>query len=292
MTDQLPQAAEVIALVRKCRFAGFFERFAGVLAGQGKQALNNAMPLDASYGNHRLGPCMGLRTDRTSLTKQVRDALLKAVDLGLMDMIDRRAEAAMLMPGMNRDLLMLVIEDPHGAAVPSGPDLPPEILRRNGVVGPGNLHVPISANLPPGLLEVLKATRWQWQKLLLFEFMKDSQYLPLGRPMNPEISGLLLPVEQELILLGEARELPPLESVVLDIGNAAFDLALVPRCPRLGRQDDRAIVSAELSELRIELGVEPIGLDDGRLEVVDDKRVRNATEVLEGILKAADEVIG
>jgi hypothetical protein len=46
-------------------------------------------------------------------------------------------------------------------------------------------------------------------------------------------------------------------------------------------------VPAELGELRIK----PVGLDDGCLEVVDHERVSDTTEVLEGVLKAADEVV-
>ena len=45
---------------------------------------------------------------------------------------------------------------------------------------------------------------------------------------------------------------------------------------------------AELGELRIK----PVGLDDGCLEVVDHERVSDTTEVLEGVLKATNEVVG
>ena len=54
----------------------------------------------------------------------------------------------------------------------------------------------------------------------------------------------------------------------------------------------RAAVPAELLDLRIEIRVIPIRLDNGGFEVVDDERFGHAAEVTESILDAADELFG
>ena len=63
------------------------------------------------------------------------------------------------------------------------------------------------------------------------------------------------------------------------------------RRPRLGGKHDRAIVPAELGELRIEFRIKPVGLDNGCLEVVDHERVRNTAEVFEGISMSFQPVL-
>ena len=50
-------------------------------------------------------------------------------------------------------------------------------------------------------------------------------------------------------------------------------------------------MAAEVFELRVEFGVEPVGLEHSGLEVVDDDRVGHAPEVFEGVLQALDEVV-
>ena len=88
VADELAEAAELCALVQECRFTGFFERFTGVLAGQCEQPLNDSMPLDASRRHHCLCPRIGVRANRSGLPKQIADALLQPVDLGLVNVID------------------------------------------------------------------------------------------------------------------------------------------------------------------------------------------------------------
>ena len=48
----------------------------------------------------------------------------------------------------------------------------------------------------------------------------------------------------------------------------------------------------EGAHLGIELGIEPVGLRHGRLEVVQDQAAGHAAEVAEGVLEAAEEVVG
>ena len=55
---------------------------------------------------------------------------------------------------------------------------------------------------------------------------------------------------------------------------------------------DRAVVLAERLHLGRQLGIEPVGMRHGRLEVVDDQRSRHAAEMPEGVFQAAQKVIG
>jgi hypothetical protein len=95
-----------------------------------------------------------------------------------------------------------------------------------------------------------------------------------------------------LVLLSKARERSALEGVLLHVRDAAFHLALVARGSWLRGEHGRAIVPAELLELRIDRRIEPVCLQDSRLEVVDDQGVRHAPKVLERVLHALNEVVG
>ena len=47
----------------------------------------------------------------------------------------------------------------------------------------------------------------------------------------------------------------------------------------------------ERQDLRIEVRIEPVGLGDRGLQVVDHERLRRAPEVLEGVLQAAEKIV-
>ena len=95
-----------------------------------------------------------------------------------------------------------------------------------------------------------------------------------------------------LVLLLQAGERAALQRVVLHILHARFDLPLVPRHVGLGRQNHRAVVPAERLHLGRQLRIEPVGMRDGRLEIVDHQRLGHAAEVREGVFQAAEEVFG
>ena len=290
--DQLPELRQPVASVGECRFAGFFELRAGVLLGECQEALYNAVAFYASGNDNGLGPGMCLQADRPYLAEQIGDASFESIDLRGVQVPGIGAEAALIVLGMDRNLLHPVVEHPHRASVPPHPDLAAEIFRRHRVVGLGDLDMAVAADLPLGLAEVLKASERERKEGGAFRFFEVRRHLPLGRPMDSGVGGAPLPVLKVLVLFVEGWEYPSLEGVVLNVADAPLDLALVPRCSRLGGECDRALVSAEVRELRIELRIEPVGLDHTGFEVVDDNRARHATEGLEGVLQAPDEVIG
>jgi hypothetical protein len=49
---------------------------------------------------------------------------------------------------------------------------------------------------------------------------------------------------------------------------------------------------AKRQDLRVEIRIEPVGLGDGGLQVVNHQRLGRAAEVLEGVLQATQEVVG
>jgi hypothetical protein len=105
------------------------------------------------------------------------------------------------------------------------------------------------------------------------------------------VGDLLFPLVEEEVLFGEALEGAAFERVVLNVFYGGFDFAFVLWGPGLGRQDHRAVVAGKAQEFRVEFGVEPIGLQHGGLEVVDDGRFSHAAEAAVGVFQTAQEAL-
>ena len=76
----------------------------------------------------------------------------------------------------------------------------------------------------------------------------------------------------------------------MNVGHAAFDLALVTRRVGFGGQDNGAVMVGEGSDLGVEVRIIVVRFDHRRFEVIDDKRPGDASEVVEGVLDSPDEV--
>ncbi len=59
---------------------------------------------------------------------------------------------------------------------------------------------------------------------------------------------------------------------------------------RLGGQNHRTVLPAELLDLGIEVWIEPVGFDGRSPEIVGHQHHGRAAEVMEGVLQRADEV--
>jgi hypothetical protein len=116
--------------------------------------------------------------------------------------------------------------------------------------------------------------------------------LAAGGAMDPGVGDGQLPVQQEGVLLLQAGEASRLEGIALDVVDALFDLPLVPRRAGSRGPEDKAVVLAEGADLRVELGIEPVGLRHGGLEVIQDQPSRYSTEVTKRIFDAAKEIVG
>ena len=123
--EQLANRAQAKGSVRKGRFAGFFQRIRRVLLGQAEQPLQHASSFDAACGQHRAGPLVRPRADRTELVQEIPGPALQSADLARVQMLAQRAEAARLAPRMNRDLLEAMVEDAHQPRIPARPHRAP-----------------------------------------------------------------------------------------------------------------------------------------------------------------------
>ena len=134
--------------------------------------------------------------------------------------------------------------------------------------------------------EEREGERLQRRLLVLLEPLP---HLHPGRPVDPRVGHRRLPVLQEPVLLAQVPEQPPLERVALDVRDVALHLALVLGTVRARGDEDRAVVPGELLHLGVQLGIEPVGVLDGGLEVVDPETLRDAPERPEGVLQAPDK---
>src|SRR6478735_8840733 len=89
---------------------------------------------------------------------------------------------------------------------------------------------------------------------------KQPTDLLLGRAMNPRVRHMRFPVQQELVLFGQAAELAPLESVVLDVLHTALHLSLVTRRVEPGGKNSGSVMGRERLEPGKHHRVVPIGL--------------------------------
>ena len=152
--------------------------------------------------------------------------------------------------------------------------------------------MPIAADLSLRLMEVLESRGRKRQEGGSFDLVEVGEHLLLGRAVNPSVSRVPFPLLQKVVLFEKACEHSLPERVLLNVIDPAFDLPLVLRRSRLRGEHRRAVVTAELLDLGVELGVKPVGSEHTGLEVVDDDRAGHTAEVLEGVLETLDEVVG
>lgn len=74
--------------------------------------------------------------------------------------------------------------------------------------------------------------------------------------------------------------------------DAAFDLAFVPGGVGFRGKEDGAVMAGKLDDFGVEVGVEPVGVFDRCLQVIDDQRFWNPAEMAEGVFEDPDEVLG
>ena len=150
----------------------------------------------------------------------------------------------------------------------------------------------VATDDPLDLPERWEPCRRKWRQRPLFYLREDLGDLLARCAVNPVVRHPRLPIEQMHVLLLQAGERLALQGVALGVAHLALDLSLVTRCARLGRQDARAVVFGEGLNLRVQIGVKPIGLEDSRFEVVDNEGLGNAAKLPEGILDAREERFG
>src|ERR1019366_7655747 len=100
-------------------------------------------------------------------------------------------------------------------------------------------------------LETREQGRRQRPQLRLLDLREERADLLTDRAVDARVGDGALPVGEKDVLRGETRKRAALERVGLRVFYAGLDLALVPRHRRFGRQERRAVVLAEGTQLRI-----------------------------------------
>ena len=117
--------------------------------GQGNQALQGAEPVDTPVSKKSVRPGGGLWADQTATIEPVPRSLLDAAALMGVDMSVARCETARFGAGVGGDDLLAMIEHTNDPGLATDPNLPPQILRRDGVVRLVKLDVAVAMDLPP-----------------------------------------------------------------------------------------------------------------------------------------------
>src|SRR5665213_783030 len=209
-----------------------------------------------------------------------------------MDMLRVGRETPTLDPGVDGDLVHLGAVDPHEPRLRPDPEGTANKLGRHGIVRAAELDVAVTLDQTAALLETREEHGRQGPERRLLRGHEELKHLLAHGAVDAGVGDRALPLGQKLVLLGKAREGPALEGVILDVLDARLDLALMPGHGGLGRGEDRPVMAAELDQLGIEIRVEPVGLEHGGLQIIDDRARRHAAKMPERVFQAPDEGLG
>ena len=192
---------------------------------------------------------------------------------------------------MDGDLSHLLVEHTHDARVPTNPNRSSKIFGRYGVVRLHHFDMTVTMDLA---LRFVKQGEWfaaqgtQRRPLDLLEHLSD---MLASRPMNPRVGDGSFPVLQVLVLFLQVSERSSFESIRFDVPNAALDLPLVSRHIRFCRKERRAVVHTEVTNLRCQFRVVPVGMTDRSPQIVDHDRLRNTAKAPKRVLQASQKVL-
>lgn len=177
---------------------------------------------------------------------------------------------------VNRYLLELLVKDTEQAAVPPYPDFPAKIFGRNGVICAAHLDVSVTVDGTFTLVIKREWLRWQRLQRGLFHFLEQfADLFPCGA-VDASVGHLPFPVLQMFVFTAKAGKRPAFERVVLYILHPVLNFSLVAGHVWLGRQDYDAVMTRKFDYLGVQFRVVPVRLHYRRLEIVEDKRLRNA----------------
>lgn len=282
--------AEPVDAVGECEPAGAVDVLRGVPLPQRAQTHQHADRQRTAVLDERMSPLAALQ----SHPRRLLEPVVEAVSRGELPQPARQArgEGALRQAREHLDLLEPLVVYPHHPRVPAHPHPPADILLRQLVIGPSHLDAAVLVHGAPPLVEAGEEREGERLQRRLLVLLEPLPHLHAGRPVDPRVGHRRLPVPKEPVLLAQAPEQATLERVVLDVIDAALHLALVLRVVRARGDDDRAVVPGELLHLGVQLGIEPVGVPDGGLQVVDPETGGDASERPERVLQAPDERLG
>ena len=141
----------------------------------------------------------------------------------------------------------------------------PRVLWWHRVVGLVELDVAVAMHLAPRFGEARKQRGGQRQQRRALRGEQHTHLLAHGA-VDARVGDAAFPLGQEQVLLGEGAERAALQGIILRVLYAGFNLPFVLRSRRLRRQHDRAVMLGKARHPRIEVRIEPVGVEDRRLE--------------------------
>ena len=254
-----------------------------------QQALDGPHALDRTVMMDGLGPGPAGRAYFPATRQEVAHTAVDQPAFQGMDVLVAGRGPAPGSAHMYRDLLHPHVEDPDHARVPAHPHLAPHVFGGDRVEGLFKFDVAIPMHGPFPLGKAREEPRRQRQKRGLLGHDEEGAHLLVDRPVDPRVGHVPLPVGQVDVLGPQAFEATALDRVLLGVVDPGLALALVPRHPRLARQDHRPVKPGKLGQLRVELRIIPVRLQDRGLQVVDHHGPRNPADRPERVLDAAQE---
>ena len=192
---------------------------------------------------------------------------------------------------MDGDLLEPHVEDAHFTAVPPRPDGLTDVLGWDEVQGAFDLDVAVPVDGSLGLGEHREEVRRKREQRRLFGGEAGGDLLA-GGAVDASIGDRAFPLVEVLVLGRQTREGTSAKGVVLHIRDTVLDLALVLRGPGAARQDGAPVMLGEAGQLGVEARIEPVGLKDCRLEVVEIEGPGDTAEGTPCVLQTTDELLG
>ncbi len=143
-------------------------------------------------------------------------------------------------------------------------------------------------HVAPGFLITWEQGCRQRLEVRTFLFKARAHLFARGA-MDALVGDADFPLCQEEIFLRQGLEPPAFERIAAHVGNSPLHLPLVLRRPRSARHDSHAVMAAEVGQLRVDLRIEPVRLQDRCFQVVEIEQKRHAPKVADRIFKAAQE---
>ena len=86
--------------------------------------------------------------------------------------------------------------------------------------------------------------------------------------METLVGDTAFPVTKKEVFFTQSLEASSLQSIGAHVSDPALDFTFVLRRPGTTRNDMHAVVATEVSQLRIDFRIKPVGLEHSRFKVV------------------------
>src|SRR4029077_12660215 len=288
-TNEPANVFDPVGTVLECLAAGCIQDGCGMFVNEPAQRHNGTQRLGATRVEGPLGP---LTTLLTQYRRSVDPITAGGQNRGAQAACSQGvAELAGLPPSVHPNLFHALVKDPYATAIPSHPDFAANQFGGRFVKSSFYFHVTVPMHTAPSFLEAGKKRLREWLegRPLLF---KTGSHLLARRAMDALVGDTAFPITKEEVFLGQGLEAPALESIVPKVGHSPLHLTFVLRHRGTTRHDVHAVVPAEVSQLRIDLRIKPVGLEHRRFHIVEVEQQGATAKASETVFQAANERLG